>query len=149
MPERPFPSRGSRPEEPDRGRSRIQKPRLLFDGECGFCTGIVDWLRPRFVRPVEIIPWQRADLEELELTPKQADEYVWWLEVDGERHRGHHAVVRALESCKPPWPRIGRIMGIRALSPFAALSYHGISAIRHWLPGTQPACQRGGQDRKE
>ncbi|AZM48681.1 hypothetical protein DMB38_25395 [Streptomyces sp. WAC 06738] len=34
---------------------------LLYDGDCGFCTGWADFGRRRFAPDVRIVPWQSVD----------------------------------------------------------------------------------------
>lgn len=120
------------------------RPLLVFDGACRFCTAIVRWLEERFVRPVDTVPWQRADLEGLGIGRRQAARFVWWIDGDGSRHKGHRAAARALRACAPPWPRVGRLLGSRWLWFLTAPGYRFVSAIRGILPGRAPACRPPG-----
>ncbi len=112
---------------------------LVFDGACGFCTAVVGWIEPRLTRPARIIPWQRADLDRLGIDADEARQFVWWVDADGRRHRGHEAIARALRACHPPWRSVGRVLGFRALAPLAAAGYGLVSRSRRHLPGTTPA----------
>lgn len=116
-------------------------PVLLYDGTCRFCAALVQWLRPRLVTHVELVPWQRADLVSLGVDREQARAFVWWIDGDGHRLRGHRAAARALTWCRKPWPRVGRMLGWTWLGPLAALGYRLVSAIRHVLPGREPPCR--------
>lgn len=118
---------------------------LLFDGRCGFCTGTVRWLQRRFRVPVLVVPWQEADLDRLGVSTAEAERAVQWVEPDGRHWSGHRAAARALQSCRRPWPWLGRLVGARLATPLAAPGYHLISRLRGYLPGTTPACDEPGR----
>ena len=120
-------------------------PLLLFDGDCRFCTAVVDWLVPRLERRARMMPWQQADLGVLGLTRDQASRLVWWIEPSGARFAGHLAVAKALEACGQPWNRIGALLEMPAIRGLAAAGYRAVARIRHRLPGTEPANRRGAR----
>lgn len=126
--------------------SQQAPPILVFDGECGFCTASVLWLRRRLKRPVELVPWQKpaeaGGLAELGLDREQLRRWAWWLE-DGRRWRGHRAVGRALLACRGAWPALGAVLlAPPPLSWSAALGYRLVARLRGHLPGVTPACRR-------
>ena len=58
------------------GRPR-ERPVLIFDGDCGFCTCSVLWLERWVVRPMDCVPWQYADLPALGLSEEETRKAAW------------------------------------------------------------------------
>ena len=133
-------------------------PLLIFDGDCGFCTAAVNWAARRFRRPVEVVPWQRLDLDAFGLTRKDVDLYAWWIEPEVEteegedseggetrglrKWRGHRAAGRALKTCRGIWPLFGFLLLLPP--PFSwvwAAGYRLVARFRGYLPGSTPACK--------
>jgi predicted DCC family thiol-disulfide oxidoreductase YuxK len=115
--------------------------RLLFDGDCGFCTSSADWLRRRTRAGVEVVPWQRVDLDELGLTVEQVSGAAYWVDDAGENFRGHRAVGRALLRCGRGWKIVGWLCLIPPASWVAAGVYRLAARYRYQLPGGTPACR--------
>ena len=68
--------------------------RLVFDGDCGFCTTSARWLS-RGGR-VETVPWQFLDLDAVGLSTEQVSTSVWWLVDDRPVEHSSRAIGRAL-----------------------------------------------------
>lgn len=113
---------------------------LLFDGDCGFCTWIIDrvrrWLRPQ----AEIVPWQFADLGVLGVTAEQCSEALQWIDASGRVSSGGEAVVELLRHSRQPWPLVGAVAGAPGLSMITAALYRLVARNRYRLPGSTPAC---------
>lgn len=120
----------------------MNRPVLLFDGDCAFCTSCVGLVEKRIRPDAEIIAWQFADLAELGVSEEQAAEAVQWIRADGGVRSGHEAVAAMLASSGPIWRTIGRILLAPGLSWVAAQAYRLVADNRHRLPGGTPACQR-------
>jgi predicted DCC family thiol-disulfide oxidoreductase YuxK len=120
----------------------MSHPVLLFDGKCGFCTRSVLWVLRRLARPVDMVPYQNADLAALGVTREQARRAAWWVEAGLEPERGHRAIARSLEACRGGWPWLGRLLRLPPVSWLAAGGYVLIARYRRYLPGTTPACRR-------
>jgi predicted DCC family thiol-disulfide oxidoreductase YuxK len=120
-------------------------PTLVFDGNCGFCTRALGWLRLADRRRVIVtVPLQRAGVaERLGLTPEQCAGAVQWRGADGERAEGAEAIAAALSvALVNDWPRrLYRRTGAaqRAL-------YDLVARNRHRLPGITPWCARYPDD---
>ena len=117
-----------------------QKPLLIFDGDCAFCT---TWVR-RLERwlPIfpEALPWQWLDLDQYGLTPDDVARYAWYLT---PRHQfgGHLAFSALLRSQRTLGLRfLGRLLATPPFSWAAAVGYTLIARYRHLLPGGTPAC---------
>jgi predicted DCC family thiol-disulfide oxidoreductase YuxK len=121
--------------------SHRERPVLVFDGDCGFCTTSVRVLE-RIGPDAEIVAWQMTDLAALGVSEQQAGDAVQWVEVDGTVRSGHEAIAAALGSAGRIWRVAGRTLTLPGLSWIAAKLYRLIADNRHRLPGGTPACER-------
>lgn len=120
---------------------------LIFDGECGFCTRSRDLLVRLDRRGrMRTAPYQGAGVPEragvsLEALARE----VYWLDDDGSRFSGAHAINAALASAfGTTIPlRVYRLPGMRAAQD--AL-YRWVANNRHRLPGTTPWCTSHPRD---
>ncbi|WP_442789936.1 thiol-disulfide oxidoreductase DCC family protein [Nocardia sp. CDC160] len=117
-----------------------QRPLLVFDGDCGFCTASVEFIRTHIKPTVDFTPWQRADLPALGLTEEQAQRAVQWVDANERRSAGAGAVARLLLRASLPWRILGALLLIPPLSWIAAGLYRLIADNRYRLPGGTPAC---------
>jgi predicted DCC family thiol-disulfide oxidoreductase YuxK len=118
---------------------------LVFDGDCAFCSTSARSVRALTGPAVRVIPYQRADLDALGLTPEQGAEAVWFVHPDGRKERGHRAIAAALSAVGGVWRPVGAVLGSDALGPLAGGIYAWIARNRHRLPGGAPECR--GQER--
>jgi predicted DCC family thiol-disulfide oxidoreductase YuxK len=119
-----------------------EPPTLVFDGDCGFCTASVNWLK-RWCRPAaRFVPWQELDLAEHGLTEAQVTRAVQWLPVSDSApiRSGAQAAARLLLRSRWPWRPVGALMMVPPISWLAALMYRVVAANRYRLPGSTPAC---------
>lgn len=116
-----------------------ERPILVYDGDCAFCTKCVHVLEG--IGPdAEIVPWQFADLAELGITEERAAEAVQWVEIDGTVRSGHEAIAAVLSSAGRIWKIIGRVLQLPGISWIAAKAYRLVARNRYRLPGSTPAC---------
>lgn len=113
---------------------------LVFDGDCGFCTTCVGWLRRIGLAPSVVVPWQQADLVALGLTAEQCQDKVQWVSGSGAISSGHEAFARVLLAGRPLWRPLGLVLLMPPASWLAARLYDVIAANRSRLPGGTPAC---------
>lgn len=122
---------------------------LIFDGQCGFCTRSVQWLRrlDRHGR-IRLHPLQDdAVLARFELTEEQARGAVWVIDAEGRRLQGAEAVAAAVDAAL--FPR-------RAAAPKHPAPKHSASnhpapkhpvsecpALSHPVPGSGRASSSG------
>lgn len=121
--------------------NRDERPVLVFDGDCGFCTTVARHFERRSRTPLRVVPWQRADLESLSLTPEMTAEQVYL--VSGTRQfAGAECFAELMKIQGDPFHRavagVMRAPGIRRLS---AGGYTLVARNRHRLPGGTPACK--------
>jgi predicted DCC family thiol-disulfide oxidoreductase YuxK len=119
--------------------SRRERPVLLYDGDCAFCTSCARLLE-RIGPNAKIVAWQLTDLTELGITEEQATEAVQWVEIDGTVRSGHEAIAAILNTAGRIWKIIGRTLLLPGISPMAAKTYRLVADNRYRLPGSTPAC---------
>jgi predicted DCC family thiol-disulfide oxidoreductase YuxK len=116
-----------------------ERPVLLFDGDCAFCTrcaGVLERIGPH----AEIVPWQFTDLAELGVSEEQAASAVQWVEVDGTVRSGHEAIAAVLNTAGRICKLLGRTLQLPGVSWLAAKVYRLVADNRYRLPGGTPAC---------
>ena len=127
----------------DRGRTAT----LVFDGDCGFCTRCVAWMRRWLSARPRILAWQETDLAALGVTQAQAEKAVQWIEADGRVETGARAIARVLQASGGLWPLLGTLLLVPPVSWLAAVAYDLIANNRSRLPGGTPACSLPQADR--
>jgi predicted DCC family thiol-disulfide oxidoreductase YuxK len=128
------------------GVTRRERPVLVFDGDCAFCTRSAHALE-RLGPDAEIVAWQLTDLTELGITEEQASSAVQWVDTDGSVRSGHEAIAATLGTAGPLWKASGRALTLPGLSWLAAQGYDLVAANRYRLPGGTPACALAHEDR--
>jgi predicted DCC family thiol-disulfide oxidoreductase YuxK len=129
--------------------SRRERPILLYDGDCAFCTTCARAIE-RIGPDAEIVAWQLADLDELGVAEEQAADAVQWVRTDGTVRSGHEAIAAVLGSAGRIWKVIGGALLLPGISWLAARAYRLTADNRYRLPGGTPACARkpGGATRE-
>ena len=113
--------------------------RLVFDGDCGFCTSSANWLAKG--DRVAIVPWQFLDLDAVGLTVEQVSTSVWWLQDERPAEHSSRAIGRALVVRGGVFAWMGRILMVPVVRPPADAVYRLVARNRHRMPGGTPACQ--------
>lgn len=117
-----------------------QRPVLVYDGDCGFCTKSVEVLE-RLVGPdVEVVAWQFADLDELGVTAERAQHEVLLVTPIGDVYGGAEAFAKLLAFERGPWTLPGAVLQLPGIDKTAAAVYRLIAENRYKLPGGTPAC---------
>ncbi|GAA4882344.1 DCC1-like thiol-disulfide oxidoreductase family protein [Pseudonocardia benzenivorans] len=118
---------------------------LVFDGDCGFCTRSLGWLRLLDAHArIATVPFQRPDAAALvDATPQQCRAEVRWKGADGATAGGSAAVAAALSvALQRGWPRALHARTARAQDTV----YRWVARHRSRLPGTTPWCIRHPAD---
>jgi predicted DCC family thiol-disulfide oxidoreductase YuxK len=114
---------------------------LIFDGSCDFCTRTV-----RFFRALDrhdrltIVPFQKLGLPESHgLTVAQCEQSIRAITPDGFSYSAAAAanltIATALGSAVPLW-----LYEIPLVTALQERAYHGVAAIRRYIPGDEPYC---------
>jgi len=122
----------------------MNRPLLLFDGDCGFCTACATWAQRR-LRDADVLPGQRVDVAPYGLTARDVSAAAWWIDGAGHVDRGHRAIGRALQACGGWWRVAGWMCLTRPFSWVARGGYALVARFRHRLPGSTPACRIGSE----
>jgi predicted DCC family thiol-disulfide oxidoreductase YuxK len=124
-----------------RAHADIGRGLLIYDGDCGFCTRTAGWLRRRLPEGYRIEPSQRIEhLEDLGLDRAKVHEAAYWVDPDGRQHRGHRAIVRAVESSGGVLGPLSRVTKVWPLDPLASWVYEVVARNRHRFPGATDHC---------
>ena len=129
MPPEPSPA----PDHAESGQAAPDLPALIFDGDCAFCERCATWIAARLPTGTPVLASQQTDLAALGLSARQAADAAWWIDTDGQTHRGHRAIAAALGTCGGVWSRIGRLLTVPLISPLAAGVYELVARNRHRL----------------
>jgi predicted DCC family thiol-disulfide oxidoreductase YuxK len=127
----------------------VQRPILLFDGDCAFCTTCANWAKRHIRRLDPIEPYQFADLDALGVTAEQCESAVQLVGSDGTVVSANLAIAQVLIDAGKGWRVIGLAMRLPGLRQVSGLMYRWVARNRHRLPGGTPACSieaRRGSD---
>ncbi|CAL9347404.1 hypothetical protein SUDANB176_00401 [Streptomyces sp. enrichment culture] len=120
------------------------RPVLVFDGDCGFCTGSVRFIE-RVVRPrCEAVPWQQADLAALGVTRERARHEALWVTPPGRVYGGAQAVAKLLLSAGGAWTLAGALLALPPMRWAAHAVYRLVANNRRHLPGGPAGCALPG-----
>lgn len=122
------------------------RPTLVLDGDCGFCTSAVTWLKSTLPACPPAQPYQWADLDQFGLTTEEAAAMVWLVLADsqGTVHQyGGYLAVSVMLRHQPSigWRFLGVLMDTPPFSLIANLGYRLVARFRYLLPGGTPACK--------
>ncbi len=119
--------------------------RLVFDGECGFCTRCVGWLHRLDRRGrIDVRPLQEPGIpESIGTTAEACRASVQWRGTDGTLRSGADAVNAVLSTVT----RTGLPSGLyRATSGVQERAYSWVAANRGKFPGMTPHCSAHPED---
>ncbi|POM23210.1 hypothetical protein BTM25_43620 [Actinomadura rubteroloni] len=118
----------------------MDRPVLLYDGDCGFCTASVRFIDRHIPTRARIMPYQRADLAALGVTASRASREVLWVDERGRVSGAAQAVARLLTAAGGAWRPVGLLLRTPPLRWIALAAYRFVSKHRDRLPGGTPAC---------
>lgn len=114
---------------------------LVFDGDCGFCTTVARHFESRLASVVHAVPWQRADLARMGLTPQLAADQVYLVR-NGHLFAGAECFAELMNMHGDPFHRaLARAMRAPGIRQVGAWAYTRVARNRHRLPGGTPACR--------
>jgi predicted DCC family thiol-disulfide oxidoreductase YuxK len=113
------------------GRAR---PVVLFDGECSFCTRLVERASDRLRADVDYVPFQTADLATYGISAAEARHSVQWVSREGRIGHGSEAAARLLVASGGAWALLGRLLLAPPFSFAAAGAYWLVARNRSHIP---------------
>jgi predicted DCC family thiol-disulfide oxidoreductase YuxK len=121
-----------------------ERPTLVYDADCGFCTRSVEFVQRWVDRRgrYDVRAWQEIDLAAVGLTEQQCDEAAQFITADGSIRSGHRAIATAATHGAPGWRPFGLLLMAPGVSWVAAHAYRWVADHRHQLPGGTAACAR-------
>jgi predicted DCC family thiol-disulfide oxidoreductase YuxK len=128
--------------------SADQRLVLLFDGTCGPCTRLADFVRQRDRGArILVLPNQAPGaLRRYGVTRAEADRAAWLIEPGGRRLEGAAALSRALEVLGGGWRLLAIPGRLAAAAAAEEAAYRWVARNRGrlgWL-GVLPECERPG-----
>ena len=119
---------------------------LLFDGTCGPCTRVADWVRRRDSAGRILVQPNQAPgvLAAHGLTRADVDRSAWAIEPDGRRLEGAAAINRVLAELGGGWRVLAWPYRLPFLAAVEEAAYRRVAANRErlaWL-GVTPECDR-------
>jgi predicted DCC family thiol-disulfide oxidoreductase YuxK len=125
---------------PGREGEPVQRPALVYDGDCGFCTRSAAVARRVLPADCAVVPWQGADLASVGTTVERAQQEVLWVPRTGDVVGGARAVAAALRAAGSGWAVLGRLLQLPLVRALADRVYRVVAANRMRLPGGTAAC---------
>ena len=118
-------------------------PAIVFDGSCGFCRNILNFLRKRFdFSNIEFIPYSK-DAAILWNFPEEVnlghDRYMYFLSTESEYYKGYFAF-RNLFKTNKRLKLVAFFMGFKLIEGIGRVIYMLISKNRSKLSGRNASC---------
>ncbi|WP_131742503.1 thiol-disulfide oxidoreductase DCC family protein [Actinomadura roseirufa] len=120
--------------------TRRERPVLVYDGDCGFCTTSVRFLERRVPVDATIVAFQFADLGALGTTAERAEREVLWVDRSGRVSGGAEAIGLLLTDAGGVWRVPGVLLRTVPVSWAARAVYRLVANNRHRMPGGTAAC---------
>lgn len=116
--------------------------KLIYDGDCGFCSKSVNFGKVRFKKPVEVVPWQQIDdLSLYGLSIEDVTSRVYFIDNKGKPFGGAKGVFKSMKQMNKAWVLLGSLLLTPGVSVVANPVYRVIARNRHKLPGSTDACK--------
>ncbi len=112
-----------------------EKPLIVFDGDCGFCRGWIEYWKELTGERVEYAPFQEAAAQFPDVPREEFAEAVQIFLPDGEQRGGAHAAFTALAIGEKTWP-LWAYEHVPGFAAVAEASYRTIAAHRsagYWI----------------
>jgi predicted DCC family thiol-disulfide oxidoreductase YuxK len=110
-----------------------KRPVLLYDGECGFCSRVVEEAAERLPADVDYRPFQSAPLTTYGVSLAEARHSLQWVSVEGRIGHGSEAAARLLVASGGAWAVLGRLLLAPPFSFVAAGAYRLVVRNRSHL----------------
>ena len=120
--------------------TKRDRPVLLYDGDCGFCTASVRFVERRIPTSADPVPYQAADLAALGASADRAAREVLWVARDGRVYGAAQAAAMLLIDAGGAWRALGLLLRVPPVRWAAYGVYRLVAANRGRLPGATPAC---------
>lgn len=118
----------------------MQKPILIYDGDCSFCSSSVRTLQKFVKRVPPCEPYQFLKLEEYGLDVETCSKAIQYVSPSGRIFVGHLGFFALLRDAGGLWVIPGLVLNIWPISWVAGKVYYWIAANRSKMPGGTATC---------
>jgi predicted DCC family thiol-disulfide oxidoreductase YuxK len=110
----------------------MDKPLVIFDGDCGICTWSAEWIEARDSQQqaLAVEPYQTTDLERYDLTPEQTSRSVYLALPDGTTYKEARAVFETLKRLPGIYGVVGALLANPAAARLARPVYRWVARNR-------------------
>ena len=115
-------------------------PVLIYDGDCGICTRLVEFARRRLRPAAELRAGGQLDVTAYGLTAAECAEALQFVTADGRVHSAQDAVAQLLLASGRVWRPAGHLLRLPGVNALAGLGYRWVARNRYRLPGGTAAC---------
>ena len=112
----------------------IDRPVLLYDGECGFCTRMVEEASDRLTADVDYTAFQSVPLATYGVSAAEARHSLHLVSPEGRISQGGKTVARLLVASRGAWSLLGRLLLAPPFSFAAAAAYWLVARNRTHIP---------------
>ena len=115
-------------------------PVLIYDGDCGICTRLVEFARRRLRPAAALRAGGVLDVTAYGLTDAECAQALQFVTVDGRVHSAQNAVAQLLLASGRVWRPAGHLLRLPGVNALAGLGYRWVARNRYRLPGGTAAC---------
>ena len=119
----------------------LERPLFLYDADCGFCEQGTQRMRRRLNPPIDIVAYQRADLEALGVTVEECLISPVFINTDGTHVIGARSMLSVFATASPVGRAIAATLSSRVMLPRMERLFTVFYRNRHRMPGGDAACQ--------
>jgi predicted DCC family thiol-disulfide oxidoreductase YuxK len=119
---------------------RRERPVLVYDGDCGFCTSSIRFIERHVPTSAEIVTFQSTDLDALGTTKERAAHEALWIDRSGRVYGGAQAAAKLLMEAGGLWWVLGAIARIPPFRWLVHGIYRLIAGNRYRMPGATTGC---------
>nr|WP_278250889.1 MULTISPECIES: DCC1-like thiol-disulfide oxidoreductase family protein [unclassified Actinopolyspora] len=113
---------------------------MIYDGDCGFCSRVIELLGTLVEHPATVASWQSLDLERFGVTQQRANREILWIDTDGAVSGGAIAFGRYFAAAGWPLRPLAPLLLRRPTRWPAARVYEFVARRRHRFPGGTDSC---------
>ena len=116
--------------------------KLLYDGDCGFCTKSALFAKSRLAKDLDIITWQSVDdLKKYDLSVNDVTKRAYFIDDENKAIGGSKAIFSVGKLMKNPWRLIAKFLSLPIFSWITETVYKLVAKNRHHMPGSTQSCR--------
>lgn len=117
--------------------------KLIYDGDCGFCTRVAKFGERHKKRDYESLSWQsiESELKDYGLTQSDVMQRVYWVDDNQQVYGGASALFQASKNLRFPFQLFSLLSFIPGVSFIAEPIYRFVAKNRYRLPESTDSCR--------